>query len=261
MAEPPIGDLADRLLSAKEKSGKTFDQIADELGFTNTYTTQLLLGQAQLKPDTLPKLKKAVPGISETDLEALQKAPCSGYGRPHLLMMSNVSDVRVSDVTFASFISRSSGMTELSSTPLPRKSSSSSSVISFRLALVSASSFSSCSSVASNSAFSSNWAPTASSHSSISICRNTHTTCKSDLCRANLRGQTGCLVLTLAMSISSVSFFMSLRLVALARFFFSLEASRSCSASWACSSRACSQIWIKSDKIGLNRIKIGLKSD
>ena len=33
MAEPPIGDLADRLLSAKEKSGKTFDQIADELGF------------------------------------------------------------------------------------------------------------------------------------------------------------------------------------------------------------------------------------
>ena len=40
MAEPPIGDLADRLLSAKEKSGKTFDQIADELGFTNTYTTQ-----------------------------------------------------------------------------------------------------------------------------------------------------------------------------------------------------------------------------
>ena len=68
MAEPPIGDLADRLLSAKEKSGKTFDQIADELGFTNTYTTQLLLGQAQLKPETLPKLKKAVPGISAADL-------------------------------------------------------------------------------------------------------------------------------------------------------------------------------------------------
>ena len=77
MAEPPIGDLADRLLSAK--SGKTFDQIADELGFTNTYTTQLLLGQAQLKPETLPKLKKAVPGISAADLETISKAPFRGW--------------------------------------------------------------------------------------------------------------------------------------------------------------------------------------
>ena len=89
MAEPPIGDLADRLLSAKEKSGKTFDQIADELGFTNTYTTQLLLGQAQLKPDTLPKLKKAVPGISEADLETLSKAPFRGWD-PEILKEPNV---------------------------------------------------------------------------------------------------------------------------------------------------------------------------
>ena len=89
MAGPPIGDLADRLLSAKEKSGKTFDQIADELGFTNTYTTQLLLGQAQLKPDTLPKLKKAVPGISEADLETLQKAPFRGWD-PEILKEPNV---------------------------------------------------------------------------------------------------------------------------------------------------------------------------
>ena len=88
-AEPPIGDLADRLLSAKEKSGKTFDQIADELGFTNTYTTQLLLGQAQLKPDTLPKLKKAVPGISEADLETLQKAPFRGWD-PEILKEPHV---------------------------------------------------------------------------------------------------------------------------------------------------------------------------
>ena len=89
MAEPPIGDLADRLLSAKEKSGKTFDQIADELGFTNTYTTQLLLGQAQLKPETLPKLKKAVPGISAADLETLQKAPFRGWD-PEILKEPNV---------------------------------------------------------------------------------------------------------------------------------------------------------------------------
>ena len=89
MAEPPIGDLADRLLSAKEKSGKTFDQIADELGFTNTYTTQLLLGQAQLKPETLPKLKKAVPGISAADLETISKAPFRGWD-PEILKEPNV---------------------------------------------------------------------------------------------------------------------------------------------------------------------------
>ena len=62
---------------------------ADELGFTNTYTTQLLLGQAQLKPDTLPKLKKAVPGISEADLETLQKAPFRGWD-PEILKEPNV---------------------------------------------------------------------------------------------------------------------------------------------------------------------------
>ena len=89
MAEPPIGDLADRLLSAKEKSGKTFDQIADELGFTNTYTTQLLLGQAQLKPETLPKLKKAVPGISAADLETISKAPFRGWD-PEILKEPSV---------------------------------------------------------------------------------------------------------------------------------------------------------------------------
>ncbi|KAH8059844.1 cyanate hydratase [Aureococcus anophagefferens] len=64
-AAPPIDGLADRLLAAKVASGKTFDDIAAELGFTNTYTTQLLLGQAQLKPDTRPKLEKA-PNVYRT---------------------------------------------------------------------------------------------------------------------------------------------------------------------------------------------------
>ena len=74
-AAPPIDGLADRLLAAKVASGKTFDDIAAELGFTNTYTTQLLLGQAQLKPDTRPKLEKAVPKIKKEDLDAMMVAP------------------------------------------------------------------------------------------------------------------------------------------------------------------------------------------
>ena len=43
-ASPPIGDLAERLMASKKATGKTFDEIADGLGWTNTYTCQLLLG-------------------------------------------------------------------------------------------------------------------------------------------------------------------------------------------------------------------------
>ena len=88
-AGPKIGELADRLLSAKEQSGKTFDEIADELGFTNTCTTPLLLGQTQLRPDTRPKLEKAVPGISEADLDAISRAPFRGWD-PEILKEPNV---------------------------------------------------------------------------------------------------------------------------------------------------------------------------
>ena len=42
---------------AAEASGLTYDELASELGLTNTYTAQLLLGQAQLKPATA-KLQK-----------------------------------------------------------------------------------------------------------------------------------------------------------------------------------------------------------
>ena len=62
-----------RLLAAKEESGLSFDQLADKVGLTNAHTVQLLLGQAKLKPDTAPKLKEALPAISDLDVEAMQK--------------------------------------------------------------------------------------------------------------------------------------------------------------------------------------------
>ena len=48
-----------------------------------------MLGQAQLKPETLPKLKKAVPGISAADLETISKAPFRGWD-PEILKEPNV---------------------------------------------------------------------------------------------------------------------------------------------------------------------------
>eukprot|EP00243_Klebsormidium_subtile_P004042 TRINITY_DN17816_c0_g1_i1.p1 TRINITY_DN17816_c0_g1~~TRINITY_DN17816_c0_g1_i1.p1 ORF type:complete len:164 (+),score=55.12 TRINITY_DN17816_c0_g1_i1:220-711(+) len=71
--------LVQRLLAAKAKSGKTYDQIAKEVGLTNAYTAQLFFNQAQLKPDTAPKLKAAVPDLSDADVEEMKKEPMRAY--------------------------------------------------------------------------------------------------------------------------------------------------------------------------------------
>ena len=63
--------LVSRLLSAKESSGLTFDQIADQLGLTNLYTSQLFMNQCQLKPETAKKLATIVP-IAAEDLALMQ---------------------------------------------------------------------------------------------------------------------------------------------------------------------------------------------
>ena len=39
------GTLVARLIAAKEASGKTFSQIAEEVGLTNVYCTQLFYNQ------------------------------------------------------------------------------------------------------------------------------------------------------------------------------------------------------------------------
>ena len=61
-----------RCLAVKDASGLSFDELADQLGLTNTYTCQLLLGQAQLAPNTAPKLRALLPALSDTDLMAMQ---------------------------------------------------------------------------------------------------------------------------------------------------------------------------------------------
>jgi len=71
--------LVARLLAAKEASGKTFDQIAEALGLTNTNTANLFYNQAQLKSDKVAKLSQIVPGISKEDLAAMQNCPMRGF--------------------------------------------------------------------------------------------------------------------------------------------------------------------------------------
>mmetsp|Transcript_23498 Transcript_23498/g.23708 ORF Transcript_23498/g.23708 Transcript_23498/m.23708 type:complete len:217 (+) Transcript_23498:42-692(+) len=71
--------LVSRLLSAKEASHKSFDDIAAELGLTNAYTVQLFMNQAQLKAVTAEKLSKIVPGISSEDLKVMQYVPIRSF--------------------------------------------------------------------------------------------------------------------------------------------------------------------------------------
>jgi hypothetical protein len=55
---PPSGhgkaQLVSSLLAAKEASGKTFSQIAKEVGLTNVYTTQLFYHQVRCNCWALP---------------------------------------------------------------------------------------------------------------------------------------------------------------------------------------------------------------
>mmetsp|Transcript_88911 Transcript_88911/g.254615 ORF Transcript_88911/g.254615 Transcript_88911/m.254615 type:complete len:182 (+) Transcript_88911:73-618(+) len=71
--------LVARLLAAKEASGKSFDQIAEALGLTNTNAANLFYNQAQLKSDKVAKLSQIVPGISKEDLAAMQHCPMRGF--------------------------------------------------------------------------------------------------------------------------------------------------------------------------------------
>ncbi len=96
-------ELARTLLAAKEASGKTFTQIAQEVGLTNLYTAQLFLrqvalvrargrrrryaraaergarAQAQLKEGTAEKLRAAVPALPDSSLAAMKRAPLRQY--------------------------------------------------------------------------------------------------------------------------------------------------------------------------------------
>ncbi|KAL8139610.1 hypothetical protein V2J09_005631 [Rumex salicifolius] len=72
------------LQTIKEKSGKTYSQIAEETGLTNVYVAQLLRRQAHLKPDTAPKLRAALPELDDALLSQMMKPPMRSYD-PNLI--------------------------------------------------------------------------------------------------------------------------------------------------------------------------------
>uniref|UniRef100_A0A803KT15 Cyanate hydratase n=2 Tax=Chenopodium quinoa TaxID=63459 RepID=A0A803KT15_CHEQI len=71
--------VVENLQEAKKKSGKSFNQIASETGLTNVYVAQLLRRQAQLKPDTAPKLRAALPGLTDDHIEHMMRPPFRSY--------------------------------------------------------------------------------------------------------------------------------------------------------------------------------------
>ncbi|GMI72058.1 cyanase [Hibiscus trionum] len=78
-----------RLQIIKQKSGKSYNQIAEETGLTNVYVAQLLKRQAQLKPETAPKLRAALPDLPEELLHEMMKPPLRSYD-PNLIQEPTV---------------------------------------------------------------------------------------------------------------------------------------------------------------------------
>ncbi|KAG2727832.1 hypothetical protein I3760_01G177600 [Carya illinoinensis] len=83
MAESKVS-IANRLLAAKRSSGKSYSHLAVETGLTNVYVAQLLRRQAQLKPETAPKLKAALPELTDDDLQEMMRPPMRSYD-PNLI--------------------------------------------------------------------------------------------------------------------------------------------------------------------------------
>ena len=67
------------LMEVKTLSNMSFDDIAEKIGVCNAYAGQLFYTQAQLKPETAIKLKAAMPGLTEQDIEQMKIAPMRSW--------------------------------------------------------------------------------------------------------------------------------------------------------------------------------------
>ena len=81
--------FTNRILALKSASGKTYSQLAAETGLTNVYVAQLLRRQAQLKPETVPKLRAALPALTEELIAAMMSPPWRSYD-PNLIQEPTV---------------------------------------------------------------------------------------------------------------------------------------------------------------------------
>mmetsp|Transcript_11242 Transcript_11242/g.26686 ORF Transcript_11242/g.26686 Transcript_11242/m.26686 type:complete len:210 (-) Transcript_11242:332-961(-) len=70
----------ERCIKAKADAGLSFDDLAAELGVTNAYAAQLVLGQAKLAPETAARMKQALPTLSDDDMKDMQESfPMRGF--------------------------------------------------------------------------------------------------------------------------------------------------------------------------------------
>ncbi|KAJ4834133.1 hypothetical protein Tsubulata_012624 [Turnera subulata] len=77
-------EMVKRLMEVKRGSNKTCSQIGEEIGLTNVYVAQLLRRQAQLKPETAPKLRAALPRLTDDLLHEMMKPPLRSFD-PNLI--------------------------------------------------------------------------------------------------------------------------------------------------------------------------------
>ncbi|KAM6544876.1 hypothetical protein CsatB_025612 [Cannabis sativa] len=82
-------NLVHLLQSVKHDSGKSYTQIAEETGLTNVYVAQLLRRQAQLKPETAPKLQASLPDLTQDLIHHMMKPPMRSYD-PNLIQEPTV---------------------------------------------------------------------------------------------------------------------------------------------------------------------------
>jgi len=85
-------ELVSKLLWAKEKSGRTFDELAQHLGYTNVYMAQIFYNQQQLESSKCKELKQLVPEITDEMLEMMKKCPFRSFDpnqvqEPHIYRM------------------------------------------------------------------------------------------------------------------------------------------------------------------------------
>lgn len=76
--------ITHQLQSVKRKSGKSYSQLAKETGLTNVYVAQLRRRQAQLKPETAPKLQAALPDLPQELIKEMMIPPLRSYD-PNLI--------------------------------------------------------------------------------------------------------------------------------------------------------------------------------
>ncbi|KAI3930812.1 hypothetical protein MKX01_037258 [Papaver californicum] len=78
------GKVVSHLQAVKQRSGKSFTEIAQETGLTNVYIAQLFKRQSQLKPETASKLRAMLPELPNEVEEEMMKPPMRSYN-PNLI--------------------------------------------------------------------------------------------------------------------------------------------------------------------------------